>query len=392
VITNRSSLGIFLKIFNFFFIRSSDKSTWPFVEFSLDLLWYERNSHRMERAVPHERGHGADGRNKRSNSNGDDDDRGWSSTMHVHPRDLCSDGPPPAPALSIVMFRWGVGQDINDWDYNSWGSTGSTVSDAYIGNIVEKALYPLVGANYEILNIFIERSADLARIDEKTISMMLSGRHVSAMYFLWVTAFDDVSSGAMCPAGGFVRQDTFFALQGRMEGIGIPTRFPHPSQLLRTIISKELYAYLCMQPELMLPACIRVNRATVLADPTSAAKKALATLRDVTAAVITKRKQYNVMLGSANGVADDDELVDIHPDGHQHDPLLPRGGVAKLGFSWEAMDVRTFAVGDNDVQSLARQMQELFVQAACLTECVLLQERVPNELELRFVTVNGEPK
>ncbi|EEQ98693.1 hypothetical protein Pmar_PMAR024905 [Perkinsus marinus ATCC 50983] len=66
---------------------------------------------------------------------------------------------------------------------------------------------------------------------------------------------------------------------------------------------------------------------------------------------------------------------------------LVRGGVCKLGYSWEAMDVRTF---DAEASSLASQMQDVLLQPTCKNDSVLVQERVPNSLEMRFITAMGE--
>jgi hypothetical protein len=62
------------------------------------------------------------------------------------------------------------------------------------------------------------------------------------------------------------------------------------------------------------------------------------------------------------------------------------GGVTKLGYSWEAMDVRTF----KNANVLSQQMVDLFFQNGCQVDSVLVQERVPNSFEIRFITVKDQ--
>jgi hypothetical protein len=68
--------------------------------------------------------------------------------------------------------------------------------------------------------------------------------------------------------------------------------------------------------------------------------------------------------------------------------LATLGGVTKLGYSWEAMDVRTF----NGANVLSQQITDLFFQNGCHVDSVLVQERVPNSFEIRFITVKDEVK
>ena len=58
----------------------------------------------------------------------------------------------------------------------------------------------------------------------------------------------------------------------------------------------------------------------------------------------------------------------------------PIKGVAKLGFSWEAMDVRKF----EGEEELAEQLQELAQQNMNLGEAVMVQEWVDFDCELRL--------
>lgn len=299
----------------------SDKSTWPRVEYQ-HRCWYDRDAEKVTF---------------------------WPITEVVHIGDLLLTGPPSAPTASLFVLRPADGEDTNEWDENSWGHTGSSVSDAYIYNVFTNGVHSRIGPDYEVLTAFVRNSHEMDKISEQYVRSVFSGRHLGSMMFGWVCAFED-NPVPNC-AAGFLNADKFFALQRRLEAIGIHSRFPHPSHFHRTIIAKDLYANLCLQTKLRLPKCVKVNRASVVTNPGRAAERAIANLEC---------------------------LMNGRP--------LSLGGVTKLGYSWEAMDVRTF----NGAPNLAQQLGELFFQGGCYVDSVLVQERVPNSFEFRFFVINGE--
>jgi hypothetical protein len=300
----------------------TDKTTWPRVEFQ-HRCWYDRETQKVTF---------------------------WPITEHVHIVDILLNGPPPVPAASLFVLRPADGDDVNEWDENSWGHTGSSVSDTYIHNIFANGVHAQLGPDYEVMTTFIRNSGEMDKISEQYIRSAFSGRHLGSMMFGWVCAFED-DPVPNC-AAGFLNSDKFFNLQRRLEAIGIHSRFPHPSHFHRTIIAKDLYANLCLNSKLRLPKCVKINRASARTDPTGAARKAIHNLE-------------SLMNGRSLGTL---------------------GGVTKLGYSWEAMDVRTF----NGVEGLSSQISDLFFQNGCYVESVLVQERVPNSFEFRFFVVNGE--
>ncbi|KAF4693562.1 Sphingosine kinase 2 [Perkinsus olseni] len=300
--------------------RPNEKHTWPLVCYDHS-LWYERGSMRLDTSRV---------------------------TENVPAGDLKLTPPNPRPSVSIHVVRWANPEAANEWDFPSWGETGSTISDAYIVSLLGE-LYRRVGPDYEVLTTYVKCSAELDKISERAIACQLTGRHRAGMYFLWVCEFEDSCNPNI---GGFVARDPFFNLLTRMEAIGICTRFPHTSHLHRTIVAKDLYSHLCLQEDLRLPKCVKVSRGSVITSAHSAAQSALDNLRI---------------------------LMDNRP--------LVRGGVCKLGYSWEAMDVRTF---NAEASSLASQMQDILLQPTCRNDSVLVQERVPNSLEMRFITTMGE--
>ena len=97
----------------------------------------------------------------------------------------------------------------------------------------------------------------------------------------------------------------------RLEACGVPSAFPHPSQLYEQLLSKQWQAALCLSPQYRLPPTTALNRALVAAAPRRAAHSALAALAALRAAAGG---------GSTGGGA-------------------PHLGVIKLGYAWEATQV-----------------------------------------------------
>ena len=302
----------------------SDRGTWPKVEYQ-HRCWYDRNTQRVS---------------------------GNSVTEPVHINDILLTGCPASPSASILVVRVADGEDSNEWDEHSWGHTGSSVSDAYIYNVFTNGVYCRLGPDYEVLTCFVRNSYELDKISEHHIRSVFSGRHLASMMFGWVCAFED-DPVPNC-AAGFMNSDKFFGLQRRLEAIGIHSRFPHPSHFHKTIIAKDLYANLCLHSKLRLPKCVKVNRASAMTNARGAAEKAIVNL---------------------------EKLM----NGRSLDTL---GGVTKLGYSWEAMDVRTF----KGANVLSQQLTDLFYQNGCMVDSVLVQERVPNSFEIRFITVKDVVK
>ena len=106
-----------------------------------------------------------------------------------------------------------------------------------------------------------------------------------------------------------------------VEAAGVCTRFPHPSQLYRQLLSKEWQPALCLLPQLRIPPATMVNRATVAAAPRRAAQLACAALDEIREARYRKKPE---------------------PDALRVTGVEARKGVAKLGYAWEAAHVRIF--------------------------------------------------
>ena len=150
---------------------------------------------------------------------------------------------------------------------------------------------------------------------------------------------------------------------------------PHPSQLYRTLLSKDWQPALCLAPQFCVPPTTIVNRAHVARDPRSAARGALAALAAIRAtrdATKEKKKKGG-------------------PPAPKAEPLpglesaIPRG-VVKLGFAWEAAHV---VMWRGETQ-LATALERLSTQAGCEEVVLLVQDFVPNSLEARAYVVNGQ--
>jgi hypothetical protein len=80
---------------------------------------------------------------------------------------------------------------------------------------------------------------------------------------------------------GMVEQTSYFEMVMAVEAAGVCTRFPHPSQLYRQLLSKEWQPALCLLPQLRIPPATMVNRASVAAAPRRAARLACAALDEI---------------------------------------------------------------------------------------------------------------
>ena len=147
------------------------------------------------------------------------------------------DAPRPRPIVSVLAIRWGGA--ATPFDEAQWGGLSSSVSDRYIGCFCDDALHACLGSDYEVLSVFVRSGEDLCRLQPSALAARLSGRHKAALYFLWPTRFQD---GTKLQQMGMVGAAPFFGAMEGIEAAGIPTRFPHPSQLYRTLLTKEWQA------------------------------------------------------------------------------------------------------------------------------------------------------
>ena len=201
-----------------------------------------------------------------------------------------------------------------------------------------------------------------------------------------------------------MEHDALFSLLRAVEGQGVPTRFPHPSHLWRTLLDKQWQAALCTAPQFAIAPTTLVPVAAILHDAEAAAATALDALRrlevlagapgDQDARDSLQRRPTAAVAVDADGAAaaGDAATADTatagaikpRPDGAVEEPE----GVAKLGYSWEGLDVRVFGPGR---APLSKALQTLATQAGFYGECVLVQRYVPARVVPRRAPPSAAP-
>jgi len=222
--------------------------------------------------------------------------------------------------------------------------------------LFEEYMWPILGPTYEVISIFIRSSDDLRRIHSGATASLMQGKNKAGLYFLWPSHFQD---SVECP--GYVSHQAQLQMMVEMESCGIPTRFPHHSHLYRLLLSKDWMKHMCLQPGFHAPCTTGVSRALAAGDKYHAADLAMKAMRNL------QLMQAKVAPCGGNKHVWNNETDDIK-------------GVAKLGFSWEAMDVRRF----QSRYQLAEALSALANQRYALLESVMVQEWCEFDVELRL--------
>jgi len=261
--------------------------------------------------------------------------------------------------LSMLIVRWG-GEET-DFNVEQWGAASSSTSDTYVKTFVDQIVYTRLGPDYEVFTVFVSSGTEMGRIQPAAICQAMTGRHKAGLYFLWPVMAQD---GAI-DESGMVEQGNYFDAVKAFEAAGVPTRFPHPSQLYRHLLSKEWQPSLCLVPSLRIPPAAMVNRATIMASPRRAAQLACAAL------AVLRETRYKTRPEPEPLRIADDEV---------------RRGVAKLGYAWEAAHVRVY----RGEAQLATALLELSAQPGVTSAHVIVQDFARNDFELRQFVINGE--
>mmetsp|Transcript_19945 Transcript_19945/g.43497 ORF Transcript_19945/g.43497 Transcript_19945/m.43497 type:complete len:516 (+) Transcript_19945:88-1635(+) len=274
-------------------------------------------------------------------------------------------GQPPEsmrqPRLSLLHVRWGGERPVDPVTEGAggWGQIGSTPSDNYI-NGWEDMLFQTIGPTYEIISAFIQNTNELSLLSPPLLRQLMRGKHLGALYFSWPISFQD---GHEYPA--YVQRETLLKLMVQMEATGISTRFPHPAHLYRTFASKEWTMQLCLHPLLRVPLTTGVGRSAVVCNAAKAARTAIDALSQLAAV----RSEWS---GTCGQMAPRPE------------PVMK--GVAKLGYSWEAMDVKVW----QNANELQAGLSMLANQPGSLVDHVLVQEWVDFDVEMRHFVVEPD--
>jgi hypothetical protein len=401
----------------------------------------------------------------------------------VEARDVrpASDGRLTArPTLSVFVVRWGG--EHTKFNNEEWGGAGASVSEQYIEWFLDKCVYATLGPDYEVctrcrnaatpqrrnaatprcrrdaaptgcrplrgarawpslhrpptplrrrqvVSAFIESGADMGKLMAGPIAASMTGRHRCGCYFLWPTSFQDGTEDQ----SGMVPHGAYFDCVKGFEAAGLPTRFPHPSQLYRTLLAKDWQPSMCLVAALRVPPATTVNRAAIVADPRRAAAAALAALalirtsvlglKAAAAAEAAEEAAEAAAAGAAalagwaaraaaaggtaacgcaagEGAAGGAAAVAAAADG----AVVRAGsaeaggteaggteagvrGVAKLGFAWEAAHVIIW----KGEAALEAALLRLAQQYNCTDAAVIVQDFAPNDFELRVFVVQGKP-
>ncbi|CAE8611006.1 unnamed protein product [Polarella glacialis] len=271
-------------------------------------------------------------------------------------------------AVSFIVFRWGAAKIPVKYDSHSWGrAEGSTVSSRFIELFFNGTVVPRLGWDYETLTVFIQHSDEFAGISPEFLASLCRGRTICALYFLWPIQGQQTYGDKIASAAAYVDAESFFQLVTRAEACGITTRWPHPVQLWRSLVSKDWVPNLCVAPRFHVPLTTRITKSLVLADPRKAARAAIAAIWLLQA----------------------DRRSDGHAGPRNSDWVQgeAESSVVKLGFSYEGVDVK-MAQGEN---CLAEALYSMMTQAGYTNDCVYVQQRVRNlHLEARCFVVGGK--
>jgi len=261
------------------------------------------------------------------------------------------------------VVRWGGKKKVDPVTegVGGWGQVGSNPSDNFINTLFNDAPMDVFGPNYEVISAFVQSSYELKEIFAPFVRQRMRGEFCCGMYFLWPIGFQDGHDFA-----GYVKRDDLYSLMCQMEATGVITRFPHHSHLYRTLASKEWCSSMCMIPNLKCPLTTKVTRSMIIQH---GYKNAAMVILDA----------LNCLNQARNALF----------SGNQVKKNKITKGVAKLGYSWEAMDVNHWS----SPQTLATSLEEIIQQPGNLMEYCIVQEWVDIDVEMRHFVVlpkNGD--
>ncbi|CAK0903201.1 unnamed protein product [Prorocentrum cordatum] len=284
--------------------------------------------------------------------------------------------PGSQPELAVLAFRWGGMNEIIAPE--QWGETGSSVSDLFLESFVDMAVVPQLGTDYEVWTVYVEDQTDLVKLAD-TVHLVFGQHHPArrakrtvGMFFLYPTGFEEncvpnYETGEDHGAA-MVDRKSLFRLMKACEKAGIPTRFPHPSNFYQQLTSKDWTHLMSVVPHLRVPPTVAMPRMLVERSCRDAAEKGIASLRAL------KRHQA--------------ELRGEPPEGEI------TKGVAKLSYSWEALDVK-FWEGPRGLEEALHNLTQFIEISQEFTgqphdcENIIVQEFCEHDLELRMYVVDG---
>jgi len=281
------------------------------------------------------------------------------------------------PELTLITFRWGGKNAVVP--PSQWGETGSSVSDLFIDSFVEGAVIPKLGNNFEVWTVYIEDQSDMNKIADSAHMIFspahpaMRSRNVCAMYHLYPTGFEEncipTQETGSDNGAALVNQKALFRMIQAVERAGVPTRFPHPSGFYELLASKRWTAMMALTPHLRVPPTVAVPRSTIEQGCGLAARKALDALNAC--------KRHQAILSN------------------EPEPTPITKGVAKLGFSWEALDVKFWEQQRGLETALSQLTQTIEISQEETgqphdLETIMVQEYCKHDMEVRQYVVEGK--
>ncbi|CAD7948731.1 unnamed protein product [Amoebophrya sp. A25] len=319
------------------------------------------------------------------------------------------------PKLSILAFRWG-GREVPATKESEFLATSPT----FMYHLQDLALQPMLGNDYEVWSIWVS-SPDECVILSKSLHLIFGKNHparraerIAAFYFLHPSSFDFGSEPlyqtGSANGAGYIEQSPFYDMMRASERLGIYSAFPHQSALYHQLTAKTWSSQLSLEPRYSIPPTVSLPRVFVTQDPQSAAERAIRALEHIKRVQSKRRMEEQ---------ATNETPIFLHSENVVK-------GVAKLGYSWEALDVKLW----QNTNSLLHNQQQLdgtttsepreregkntkhnyplsaalrdlsdtinisneLVGQAHRLDWIMVQEFVPHALEMRLYYIKGKLK
>lgn len=295
--------------------------------------------------------------------------------------------PDSQPDLSIIAFRWGGRNEITHC--SQWGETGTSASDTFFECFIRQSVRPSLDSRYEVWVVYIEDRSDMMKIADAA-HLIFGANHparrakkTAAMYFLYPTSFEEscvpTEQTGNDDGAGLVDQRSFFLMMKAVERAGILTQFPHYSALYEFLAKKNWTYMLSLTPHLRVPPTVAVPRDLLeFQGGLSQSEGGCLTAASSAMSALVECKRQQALLRGESGTG-----IEI------------KKGVAKLGFSWEALDVKFWKGFDGLQQSLYELSQvieiseELTAQPTDL-DALIVSEFIEHDYELRIYVVEGK--
>ena len=260
--------------------------------------------------------------------------------------------PPAASSLGDIMIKnndlhrkrkrkrensGGATEGQTGWGH---GSLGSSISREYVKRCVGAVADQLEKSFPDAKIVLVPRKVSCTKDLDRYARINAPRSILFAFYFLWPTTFDDESSTTAAYSKGFVSAEKLFDLMEAHESMGCKTLFPHPVRLYRSITSKSW----------LVEASKDASLAVV---PTTSVKRGNLNAANVKAAALK--------LKSSSGAL-----------------------IAKLGFSWEGLDVRKCTSS-----TLEQTAKSLMFQQGSRAKQVFVQPFLDAVAEYRVFVING---